>query len=179
MSTALVAVVVGRERSLARGVCALCEREVALTKGRRCRAHVAPDGTLHVDEPAIGVTPLRPRRRTTCAWCSGDLTPAQVAKGQEDCSKACAFARRLAIDPELPKRASAKGQVVRRRQYAGRLAARLAPSVRQVLALAEAGTLTFNTVLPVFAEQHRRSYKAGHTVGATTRRRAARAASAA
>jgi hypothetical protein len=173
VTTTLHAVVVGRERALPRGTCGACGRDVALTRARRCRVHVTPDGALHVDEPAVGVTPIGPRRRTTCTWCSGPLAAAQIAKAEDHCSKACAFEHRLAADPDLPKRASAKGQVTRRRQYAARLSAQLAPHVRRILDLAARDALTPEAVLRVLADQHRRSYKAGHTVGAVGRRRAA------
>jgi hypothetical protein len=145
-----------------RGVCAACGRRVYLTKHARTQIHTAPGGELHVDDPAVGITPTGPRRRTTCLQCGDPLTRRQIAGYRDHCSRGCAKTYFHATHPGVAVAAGKKGwESSNRRAFIERLRARLGDLASPIVAKARAGTLTMRDVLKALAAAHRRGYANG------------------
>lgn len=94
-------------------------------------------------------------RRTTCRWCTGPLTLAQMMRRRTYCSRSCAKSQFHAMHPDAAPKAGAAAAKAHRAQYIARLKR----------TLEECKTL---------GEAYRRGYYTGYTVGANGRRRRAK-----
>lgn len=141
-----------------RGPCLACGRVVDVNRLGRAATHRAPDGSTHRDERVVGVEPLAPPRRDTCARpkCRRKLTAKQISNGNRYCSKSC---DKQHFHDQHPGAAAEYGRVgwVRKgrpaylRTLRRRLTALIAPAVRRL----DTGALTDDDLFVLASDAYR------------------------